>query len=603
MYNKLVKLIVPSVVVILIYGSHTIFASQSSLKIEIKILELSGSEIQQNSYSDLKDKLNNLAREIENTAELYQTSNQRAYWQAEGEKSFLSLLSSEGYYSSAIDVELPSQKPNVIVFHIEPWQRYKLKNINIRHAKMSNMSVPLPNVDKLGIKQGQYAIASDLINIQDKILAMIEKDNCLLSLEVSHSAVINHFDDVVDITYVVNAGPKASIGKVDYRGLEKVKAEYVDKLVRLERGQCFKQTYIQDARDRLQESGLFASTNPTIPKATNPDGSVPIIFSLTERKFRSIKAGVSYGTDLGLGAKFGWENRNYFGSGEELKLDSFINRNEQIVELGYVEPFYKRDDQKLILGSKFENKKSKAFNNVEWSVFGFLEREYSPKWSGGYGSRFAQSKVKRDKFTQYFSLLSIPIYLKLDTRKNILNPRSGHEVRLETAPFFSVRSKEKPFFKTQISGAKYFEVKTKLSPVIAVRGSFGSILGVRSVKLPINEKFYVGGAQSIRGYEYQLVGELDSKKRPLGGRSFIETSIELRLSMTDTIGIVGFLDSGMAYSAITPNFKLPFMHGAGFGLRYMTSFAPIRADIGFPLKKRKGVDKAFQLYFGIGQSF
>ncbi|CAN0587634.1 unnamed protein product, partial [Ectocarpus sp. 12 AP-2014] len=149
----------------------------------------------------------------------------------------------------------------------------------------------------------------------------------------------------------------------------------------------------------------------------------------------------------------------------------------------------------------------------------------------------------------------------------------------------------------------YFKAETKLSPVIAVRGSFGSILGVRSVKLPINEKFYVGGAQSLRGYEYQLVGELDSKKRPLGGRSFIETSIELRLSMTDTIGIVGFLDSGMAYSAITPNFKLPLMHGAGFGFRYMTNFGPIRADIGFPLKKRKGVDKAFQLYFGIGQSF
>ena len=602
MYTKLVKLIVPLIFIILIYASHTILASQSSLKIEVKVLELSGSETQLN-YSDLKNKLNNLAREIENTAELYQTSNQRAYWKAEGEKSFSSLLRSEGYYSSEIDVELPSQKSNVIIFHIEPWQRYKLANINIRHAKGSNTSVLLPDINEFGIKQVQYAIASDLINVQGKILSMIEKNNCLLSIEVSHSAIINHFDDFVDVTYIVNAGPEASIGEVEYRGLEKVKAEYVDKLVRLEKGQCFKQTYIQDVRSRLQKSGLFASTNPTIPTTTNPDSSVPIIFNLTERKFRSIKAGVSYGTDLGLGARLGWEYRNYFGGGEDLKLDSFINRNEQIAEVGYVEPFYRRDDQKLILGSKFENKKSKAYNNIEGSVFGFLERKYSSKWSGGYGGRFAQSKVKRDKSAQHFSLLSIPIYLKLDTRKNILNPESGHEVRLEAAPFFSVRSKEKPFFKSQFSGSKYFKVETKLSPVIAVRGSFGSILGVRSVKLPINEKFYVGGAQSLRGYEYQLVGELDSKKRPLGGRSFIETSIELRLSMTDTIGIVGFLDSGMAYSAITPNFKLPLMHGAGFGFRYMTNFGPIRADIGFPLKKRKGVDKAFQLYFGIGQSF
>lgn len=591
--HKLARLIVTSVIIVLIYGIHTIFASQSSLKIEIKMVK----------HSSLKAKLKSLAQEIEKTAELYQISNQRAYWEIEGKKSFSSLLRSQGYYSSTIDVELPNQNPNVIIFHIEPWQRYKLANINIRHSKESNSSVVLPEISKLDIKKGQYAIADDLISIQKEILEMIEKDNCLLSLAVSHTAIINHFDDVVDITYIVDAGPRASIEKVDYKGLKKVKAEYVHKIVGLEKGQCFKQSYIRKARGELQKSGLFASTSPTIPKTTNADGSVPITFNLTERKFRSIKAGVSYGTDLGLGTKFGWENRNYFGSGEDLKVDSFINRNEQIIELNYVEPFYRRRDQKLILGSKFENKKSKAFNNIESSVFGFLERELTPKWSGGFGCRFAQSKVKRDGNTQHFSLLSTPVYLKLDTRKNILNPKSGHEIRMEAAPFFSVRSKESPFFKAQISGSKYWGVKAKLSPVIAVRGAYGSILGIRSVKLPINEKFYVGGAQSLRGYEYQLAGELDSKKRPLGGRSFIETSIELRLSMTDTVGLVGFLDSGRSYSAITPNLKFPLIHGAGFGLRYMTDFGPIRADIGFPLKRRKFVDKAFQLYFGIGQSF
>ena len=593
MHIKLVRLIISTIVVVLIYGVHTIFASQSSLKIEIKMV----------NHSSLKTKIKNLAREIEKTAELYQTSNQRAYWEIEGKKSFTSLLRSEGYYSSTIDVELPSQEQNIIIFHIEPWQRYKLANINIQHSKGGNSSVELPAISKLDIKKGQYAIADDLISVQEDILKMIEKNNCLLSLSVSHKAIINHFDDVVDITYIVEAGPRASIEKVSYKGLKKVKEEYVHKIVDLEKGQCFKQSYITKARGELQKSGLFASTNPTIPKTTNADGSVPITFDLTERKFRSIKAGVSYGTDLGLGAKFGWENRNYFGSGEDLKIDSFLNRNEQIIELNYVEPFYRRRDQKLIVGSKFENKKSKAFDNVESSVFGFLERDFTPKWSGGFGGRFAQSKVKRDGRTQHFSLLSTPIYLKLDTRKNILNPKSGHEIRVEAAPFFSVRSKESPFFKAQISGSRYFGMKAKLSPIIAIRGAYGSILGVRSVKLPINEKFYVGGAQSLRGYEYQLAGELDAKRRPLGGRSFIETSVELRLSMTDTIGLVGFLDSGRSYSAITPNTNLSLMHGAGFGLRYMTDFGPIRADIGFPLKRRKFVDKAFQLYFGIGQSF
>ena len=571
-----------------------IAASQPPLKIVVRVFE----------NPDLKTTLTSLAKEIEETAALYQTSNQKAYWESEGKKSFAAMLRAEGYYSATIETEISEQKQNSIIFHIEPRQRYKLSEINIKHAKGSNLHVALPNIDKFGLKRGQYAIADKLIAVQEEMLKAVEKNNCLLSLSVSHTATINHFDNVVDITYLIDAGPNATIEKVSYKGLKKIKEDYVRQIVGLKTGQCFKQSYITKARGDLQKSGLFASTSPTVPNATNKDGSVPVVFNLTERKFRSLKAGASYGTDLGLGLTFGWEHRNYFGSGEELKIDSFVNQMEQTVEANYTEKYYRRRDQKLLLGSKFENKKSKAFNDVEISVFGFLEREYSNKWSGGFGARFAHSKVKTDKKTKHFFLLSTPVFLKLDTRKNILNPKNGHEIKVEVAPFFSINKQEKPFFKAQISGAKYFAFKTKLNPVIAVRGAFGSILGVGSVKPPVNEKFYVGGAQSLRGYEYQFAGDLNTKKNPVGGRSFIETSVELRLNMTDTIGIVGFLDSGRAYSAITPDLNSsPLMHGAGFGFRYMTDFGPIRADIGFPLNGRKFIDKAYQLYFGIGQSF
>ena len=89
----------------------------------------------------------------------------------------------------------------------------------------------------------------------------------------------------------------------------------------------------------------------------------------------------------------------------------------------------------------------------------------------------------------------------------------------------------------------------------------------------------------------------------MGGRSFLETSLELRLRLTDNIEVVGFIDSGLAYSNIIPLSEQKLLHGAGFGFRYITDFGPIRADIGFPLKRRKFIDDAFQLYFGIGQAF
>ena len=80
--------------------------------------------------------------------------------------------------------------------------------------------------------------------------------------------------------------------------------------------------------------------------------------------------------------------------------------------------------------------------------------------------------------------------------------------------------------------------------------------------------------------------------------------------MTSTIGVVGFLDSGFAYDQVKPQLNKDLLYGAGFGVRYLTTFGPLRFDIGFPLKRRKFignprkfVDSPFQLYFGIGQSF
>jgi translocation and assembly module TamA len=113
----------------------------------------------------------------------------------------------------------------------------------------------------------------------------------------------------------------------------------------------------------------------------------------------------------------------------------------------------------------------------------------------------------------------------------------------------------------------------------------------------------VGGFNSIRGYDYQLAGNLD-QKRPVGGRSLLETSIELRKKIKDNIGVVAFFDSGNNYDSLTPTLSNKKLYnGLGLGIRYHTDFAPLRADIAIPLNRRKGVDRAFQFYFGIGQSF
>src|SRR3546814_8566547 len=85
--------------------------------------------------------------------------------------------------------------------------------------------------------------------------------------------------------------------------------------------------------------------------------------------------------------------------------------------------------------------------------------------------------------------------------------------------------------------------------------------------LPASRRFYAGGGGSIRGYEYQLVGPLDDDENPFGGTSLVELGGELRVRVTETIGVVPFVDGGTVYDDPWPSGDETLRWAAGLGLR------------------------------------
>ena len=548
---------------------------------------------------------------MEERAKVYSTTNRKAYWEIEAKKTFFKYLRSEGYYGHTMEVEIP-EVSNQINFNITLGPRYTISDITNTYVEGSNTKINILKYYKFGIAKGDYAIAQNILDAEKKLLEYIENKNCILTMSISHEATINHDDKTVGIKFLIDAGPNTTLEKVEFTGLKTIKPEYVRKLVKLKDGYCLKQSYINDARENLLQSGLFASTDLIVPEHVKKDGSVPIIFDLNERKTHSFKAGAAYDTAIGPELKFGWENRNLFGSGENLKSEIKGNLKEQIISLDYTKPFYKRDDQTLKLGisyeKSYEDKKLKPYAIKQTIISSSIERELTKNWTAGVGVELTHSKVKKFELSssaadKNYSLISTPLFASYDARNNRLDPKKGHLIEFESTPYFSLANKEKPFLKSQVSASTYFASKTKFLPILAIRAATGTISGAGQRGVPENARFYVGGNNSLRGYAFQSASDLDANNRPKGGKSFFETNIEVRLKVNSSIGVVGFLDSGYAYDSIKPQPNKNLLYGAGFGVRYLSTFGPIRFDIGFPLKRRKFADKSYQLYFGIGQSF
>ncbi len=554
----------------------------------------------------IQNDLDKIVKYIEHKAKSHKTANQKNYWKNEISKRFIKLFNSYGYYNASVDFEINDDNLNIIIVNINPGTRYSISSITINHEEKSNHSIRLPEINYLPIKKSQMVAAKNVILAQEKILKFIEKNNCLLSLNVSHQAVIDHENKTIDIRFLVQAGPTGIIEKIEFKGLKNVKADYVNKLTKLSPGQCFKRSYIAEARRSLQKSGLFSSANPIIISDNTRDSqAVPVVFEVIERKTRSVKAGINYGTDLGIGGVLGWEHRNLFGQGENIRINLLGNQKEQNTELDYIKPFFYNENQLLRVSGRVNNAKFKAFESKESNIAFMLERKLTPIWIVGVGSKLSDIKTRDRNIREYkkYSLFSMPFFVDHDTRNNVLDAKRGYEARFDIAPFIALKSVNKPFIKAQVLGALYYSLPTSMKPVIALKAKTGSILNTHGSKVPTTEQFYVGGSNSVRGYGYQLAGAIDTQKKPIGGKSFIELSGELRFKMSENIGLVSFIDGGFAYADKIPDTDQRLLYGLGIGLRYFTNFGPLRADIAFPLKRRKTIDRPFQLYFGIGQSF
>ena len=114
---------------------------------------------------------------------------------------------------------------------------------------------------------------------------------------------------------------------------------------------------------------------------------------------------------------------------------------------------------------------------------------------------------------------------------------------------------------------------------------------------------FTPGRGSVRGYAYNSLGPNHLVGAVVGGRSLFEASGELRIKVTDTIGIVPFFDAGNAFASSFPDFSQPLYMAAGLGLRYYTSFGPIRLDVAFPFERPYNNTRPVAVYVSIGQAF
>jgi translocation and assembly module TamA len=517
----------------------------------------------------------------------------------------LEVLRSEGYYDGQVEVALNSDvKPIEVTFRIELGPLYRFGSISIEAEPLEpRLTVPSPS--EIGLRPGAPATARTVLNGEQSLLDRVRAQGFILAELGARRAVVDRDTKRMDLTLRVRPGPLSRFGPVTIEGVSTVEEDFVANRLDWRQGELITPTRLTEARDSLRETGLFTSVQIDLADAPDAQGELPVTIDLIERKHRSIGLGVRYRTDEGPGGNVSWEHRNMFGRGEQVKVEadgSFIGAS---LIAAFRKPDFGRRNRALLADVRLAYDDTDAFKSRSVRTRVGLERRFAERTIGAIGISFLGEEVEDkavDEGTQSFGLLSLPARFEWDRSDNLLDPSKGGRLRLENEPFVDVIGNGLVFNKSRVDYAHYFEVFREPQIVLAGRTAVGAMVGEPRSAIPANLRFYAGGGGSVRGFGYQLAGELNDDDEPIGGRSLFELSGEVRVRITETIGAVAFVDAGTVYSASVPNFSETLRVGAGPGLRYFSPIGPLRLDVGFPLNPRNS-DDTWQLYISIGQAF
>jgi translocation and assembly module TamA len=423
--------------------------------------------------------------------------------------------------------------------------------------------------------------------------------------------VADHRTNMVDVTLQVEAGPAATLGVPYITGTERIDPEFARYMTGIRPGEQYDPERIARSRQRLQDLGVFASVSVEEGESVGPDGVLPLTFVLSERKRHLVGAGASYSTIDGATLQGYWMHRNLFGHAESLRFDAELSRlgADDLDQFSYDllttfrRPGVFTPNTDMTLKLEAEREDVDPYEATSFSGKVGLEHRFSPTLLGATALNGEWDSIDDAFGKREYLLVSLPSKLDYDGRDNRLDPTRGIRAVLEAEPFTDIKAGTLALV-TDGTLAGYYGIGARDRLVFAARGSLGTIVGGDTEDIPATRRFFLGGGGSIRGYEYRSVGPRENGE-VVGGLSYFETSLELRFRVTDTIGIVPFIDAGAAYKDPIPNFSEDVRIGAGVGLRYYTPLGPLRFDIAVPLNDEDDSLNfdSVAFYVGLGQSF
>lgn len=410
----------------------------------------------------------------------------------------------------------------------------------------------------------------------------------------------------VGIFLEVNEGPEVYVERINISGNLRSQDKILRREIPMAEGDLFTLQKLQRARQRLLNLGYFENVDVTTQPGSDKTRII-VNVEVTERPTGIFSLGGGYSSVDSFIGTIDLSQRNFLGRGWEAAIRIRAGANTQQGIISFTEPWL--FDRPLSAGFDIFNT-VREFIEYDYDTLGGglrLSHPFAEYWRWHTGYRLtrdeisdlrgeAETTLRDEAGTRVTSLVTAA--LTRESRDSVIAPTRGGQVSLSVD--FAGLGGDSKFVKT-LGAVSYFH-PIWLGHVLSGRGEAGYGFGWADQPLPIFERFYLGGPNSIRGFKFRRISPEDDSGVRIGGTSELLGNVEYIIPLLFNIRIAGFFDVGNVYGFNVKFDPTDLRYAAGAGIRWLSPFGPIRIDYGVNLDRRRGED-AGALHFSVGSPF
>jgi outer membrane protein insertion porin family len=520
-----------------------------------------------------------------------------------------------------------------VVINVTEGEQFKVGTVKIEGKELP--AATAGSVDTLQTKAGEIFEASTLRDDVQALTDRMSEDGYAFA-KVDPDTVVDTTAKTVDVSFRVERGSPVTVERIDVTGNTKTRDHVLRREMRLQEGELFSGTKLRKSREALQRLGFFQEVNITTRKG-NTDDKMHVVVDVKEAQTGAFSAGAGFSSADSLLFNVRIQENNLFGRGQRLIINADVGSIRRNIILSFTEPYFLGTPLTVGLDAfswrlrfdEFAREGTGGSISFSYPVtaFGYDQLWGFPLDEVRVGADYRLERATIDDLSFYATrsirleegsslISSVTPKISRNTLNHAFDPTAGsyQELSIETAGLGGEQ-----FVKAEARGRWYY---TFLKPKEwgDFTYSFGANVaygtgdeGLSGDELPLFERYFPGGINTIRGFESRSLGPRETRKNrfgqvvsrtPIGGSTQFILNNEVIFPIVPGIGLKGvvFADIGNAYTADDVWSWEQTRAAVGAGMRWLSPLGPLRVELGYPIRT-KPHDRKSLILFSFGGPF